>query len=452
VTTSTTTTTEAPAETTTEAAPPETTTAAAPETTTTAAAPETTTTAAAPETTTTAAAPETTTTAAAPETTTTAAAPETTTTAAAPETTTTAAAPETTTTAAPSSSTTAASGDAPTVGEVTVGVDPDDGADHHATSIQVAGDAKLTLTWSTQNATGVRIDPLGSFGASDTIELPTEDATYSIVALGENGAESDPYTVEIHTHEPGEVVSQHVDVLSGVAKLISYEASPEGQVAPGQEVVVSVVATLDTDSVSVDDQDVPLTDTGDGHKAGSLTVTAPDASGEVTYTLKAVKDGDAADTQTITISLAPSSTTSTTAAPSSTTTAGPSSTTTAASTSTTTTTAPPSSTTTQGGTLENPSWGAGQYFHGQSIALQVDAPGVPDESTVYFAVEIDAGGGAWKPLQKAQAQVKDGKAAVSVVLEDSEETGDGGDELCHFRFHASLEELDDAPSSTTTAV
>ncbi|HEX4386445.1 MAG TPA: hypothetical protein VH083_26000 [Myxococcales bacterium] len=335
-------------------------------------------------------------------------------------------------------------------------MDPDDGADHLATSIQVASDAKLTLTWSTQNATGVRIDPLGSFGASDTVDLPTEDATYSIVALGDGGAESDPYTLEIHTHEPGEVVSQHVDVLSGVAKFISYEAAPKGLVAPGQEVVVSVVATLDTESVSVDDQDVPLTDTGDGHKEGSLTLTAPDASGDVTYTLKAVKDGDAADTQTITISLAPSSSTSTstTAATSSTTTASPSSTTTAASTSTTTTAAP-STTTTQGGALENPSWGAGQYFHGQSIALQVDAPGVADDSTVYFAVEIDAGGGAWKPLQKAQAQVKDGKATASVVLEDGEETGDtprdGEDELCHFRFHASLEELDDAPSSTTTA-
>src|SRR5437773_1685638 len=56
---------------------------------------------------------------------------------------------------------------APGLTDVTVNVDPDDGADHHPHSIQVASDATITLTWTgNENTTGVEIDGLGSFSAS----------------------------------------------------------------------------------------------------------------------------------------------------------------------------------------------------------------------------------------------------------------------------------------------
>ena len=173
--------------------------------------------------TTTTAPPVATTTSAPAGTTTTAAAAGTTTTAAPAGTTTTAAAAGTTTTAAPASTTTAgvaqtttASGSTPSIDDVTVAIDPDVGGPTHPHSIQVSSDSSIQLTWSTSNATGIRIDGLGDFAASGSTSIPTSDASYSIVALGDGGAESDPWPLEVHTHAPGEAVSQHAEVHSGV--------------------------------------------------------------------------------------------------------------------------------------------------------------------------------------------------------------------------------------------
>jgi hypothetical protein len=264
-------------------------------------------------------------------------------------TTTTAAPPEKTTEApsssstAPSSTTTAApSGDAPSVEEVTFAIDPDDGVEHNPHSVQISTAARLTITWSTQKAASVRIDPLpGPFDASGSTDIPSEDASYTIVAVADGGAESTPYSLEIHTHDPSEVVSSHTDVTSGVAKVISFTAASGDSAAAGASVELTIVASVDVESAKVSDDDVELTDTGDGHKSGSVTVTIPESGDDsVTFTCEASKDGAVADTATLTLEVKPQATTTT--APTSSTTA-PSSSTTAPSSSTT---AAPGTTTT----------------------------------------------------------------------------------------------------------
>jgi hypothetical protein len=290
--------------------------------TTTTEAPAATTTEAPPATTT--AAPEETTTAAPAETTTAAAGASTT---AAPGSTTTAG-PSSTTTGEPSTTTTA-SGEPPTVDDVTFAIDPDDGSEHNPHSVQISTAATLTITWSTQNAASVRIEPLpGPYDASGSTELKSEDASYTIVAVAGGGAESAPYALEVHTHDPSEVVSSHTDVTSGVAKVISFTASSGDSAAAGASVELSIVASVDVESAKVGDDEVTLSDSADGHKTGTATVTIPDAGdASVTYTCEASKAGAVADTATLTLEITPSTTTTT--APSSTTTA-PSTTTTGA--------------------------------------------------------------------------------------------------------------------------
>jgi hypothetical protein len=106
-------------------------------------------------------------------------------------------------------------------------VQPDDGGDHNPHSIEVAADASLTLKWDASGASGVHIDGLGDFDSSGSQPLPTQDATYSLVALG-GGAQSDPWPLKIHVHDPGDVVSQHVDVQSGVVSIVSFCATKDG--------------------------------------------------------------------------------------------------------------------------------------------------------------------------------------------------------------------------------
>ena len=146
--------------------------------------------------------------------------------------TTTTAAPETSTTSAPETSTTAAADEAsdlPVFTSVTVAVDPDDGSDPHQNSVQVANDVSLTLSWETANATSVHIANLGDFGPSGSESLPTEDKVYSLIASNDDGVSSVPFPLEVHTHEPGEVVSQHVDVGAGEAAIVRFAASAKGE-------------------------------------------------------------------------------------------------------------------------------------------------------------------------------------------------------------------------------
>ena len=364
--------------------PPPTTTTAPPPTTT---APPTTTTA--PPTTTTA--PPTTTTA--PPTSTTA--PPTSTTA--PPTTTTA--PPTTTTAPPTT-TTAAPG-TPAFKSVTVEVDPDDGADHHAHSLQVATDVKLTLKWEASDATGVHIEGLGDFDASGSQDLPASDATYSLVAKGDGDATSAPYPLEVHTHAPGDVVSPHVDLGSGAVTIVSFQATVEDKLVSegkaGDEIVLTAVVSDGTESVKIGGEDADLSDNGDGHQRASVKVTL--SADSHSFECQALKDGQVGDTTSVQVDVAGE-------AP-------------------TTTTAPGSTTTTptDDSVLQDPKWGADVYQHGQTIQLSVDAPGVADGRVVYFAIEHGAGGGNWQPLQEEQAKVSGGKATTDPVMLKDPETG-----------------------------
>jgi hypothetical protein len=104
------------------------------------------------------------------------------------------------------------SGGWPMIDRVEVKVTPDDGAPRALHSLQVPGNAKLRLSWTARNAKSVRIDGLGNFGASGSADLPTQDASYKLVAVGEGGVESLPFPLDIHTHEPGEVFSQHIQI------------------------------------------------------------------------------------------------------------------------------------------------------------------------------------------------------------------------------------------------
>jgi hypothetical protein len=430
-----TTTTEAPSTTTTGAPPPpETTTEAPPppDTTTEAPPPPDTTTEAPPP-------PDTTTEAPPPPDTTTEAPPPATTSEAPVETTTEAAGASTT--PAPSESTTA-SGDGPSFKSVEVKIDPDDGLDHHANSVQVANDAKLTLTWETSNATGVHIDDLGDFDASGSEEIPTVDKTYTLTARDDNGAESQPWVLDIHTHDPADVVSPHVDVATGVATIVSFQATkddaPVLQAAVGDEIVFTLDVADGAESAKIAGQDAELApgeESGQQRATLTLTVTA-DMDGH--FVAESIAEGKTADSKTVSIEILPTTTTAattttTTETPTTTTTAAPTTTTTAAPTTTstqatttssttttqtpsTTTTQAPSTTTTEGG-LGSAAWGADKYEHGQTIDMNVDAPGVADGTTVYFLIEFNEDDGGWTPLQSAEGKVSGGKVRAPVTLQ-----------------------------------
>src|SRR5438552_7194907 len=95
---------------------------------------------------------------------------------------------------------------APGLTDVTVNVDPDDGADHHPHSIQVASDATITLTWTgNENTTGEEIDGLGSFSASGSAPLQTQDASYSLLPAGEGGVSGRAWPLDVHVYYPGDV-------------------------------------------------------------------------------------------------------------------------------------------------------------------------------------------------------------------------------------------------------
>ena len=327
---------------------PVTTTTLAPAAATTAPPAATTTTAAPAATTTTAPAGTTT----APPAATTTTAPAGTTTAPPAATTTTAPAGTTTsapggTTTAPSGTTTAAGGGGtPTISSVEVDLDPDDGAQHHDHSIEVAADVKLTLKWESAGATGMHIDGLGDFDASGSQDLPTQNASYTLVAKGDGGTESAPWPLEVHVHDPKDVVSPHVDVGAGVAAVVSFEAhDASDQVVTsakvGAQLKLVVVVSDATESAKIADQDADLTDTGDGHKTGNVSVTIDDPT-KGSFEAQAIKGGSAADTRSLQIDVLSATTT---APPGGTTTAAPGGTTTAAPGGGTTTVAPGGTTT-----------------------------------------------------------------------------------------------------------
>ena len=268
------------------------------------------------------------------------------------------------TTTAPGGTTTAGTG--PSFTNVEVEIDPDEGGDHHAHSVQVAKNAKLKLKWGTSNATKVHDEALGDLDASGETDLATEDKSYSLVAKNDAGAESPPWLLDIHTHEPGDVVSQHIDLSSNVAQIAEFKATKDGQIVdsikPGDQIKLTAIVSDGTDAVKIAGQDAQLEDNGDGHHKAEVDVTVASGS-DGKFEAQALKGGNVGDTQTLHLDVAggPSSTTThpagTTTAPAGTTT-HPAGTTTAPAGTTThptgTTTAPAGTTTAPTGTTTHP--------------------------------------------------------------------------------------------------
>jgi len=266
---------------------------------------------------------------------------------------TTSAPPANQTTAAPGTTTTAAPG-APTV-EGKIEIDPAD-ASQDPTSVQVPESATLTLTWSSTNAASVNIDGLGSgLAASGSSAVPTQDSTFTLVAVAADGTQSAPVTVSVATHPDGDVVSGHSDLGSGIAAILSFGVMKDGQlvtsVAMGDTVTLSAIVSAATDSVTLGGAAASLApaDGGNQQATASVTIAAP-MSGD--FDCEASAAGVAATPASchVEIEAASSTPSTTTRAPTTTTTAAPTTTTAAPTTTTraptTTTTAAPTTTTT----------------------------------------------------------------------------------------------------------
>ena len=142
--------------------------------------------------------------------------------------------------------------------------------------------AKLTLAWTSTNAASVKISGVGDgLPESGSAAIATEEASYSLVAVGADGTESVASVISVSTHEDGAVVSGHAEISSGVAALISFAAMKDGQVVTsavvGDTITLSVVASESTDEISIEGASAGIAETSDGHRKASTTVTLGDA-------------------------------------------------------------------------------------------------------------------------------------------------------------------------------
>ena len=66
----------------------------------------------------------------------------------------------------------------------------------------------LKIKWSSTNADTVAISPLDAtgLGPSGEVDIPTQEANYSITAKGKGGT-SQPFNIEVHTNPDGAVVA-----------------------------------------------------------------------------------------------------------------------------------------------------------------------------------------------------------------------------------------------------
>ena len=411
--------------------------------------------------------------------------------------------PAASTTAAPGNSTTAgagggtgpgggsgagsgdATGDAPTV-DASITVDPDDGTQQNPNSYQVAKSAKLKLTWNSTNADTVDIGPVGTgLAASGSQDIPTQDANYALVANGKTG-KSQPFNIEVHTHDDGAVVGPHVDLGTGQVAVVSFVATmgnaPITSAKIGQTITLTATFSDATKSAKINGQDAALTAQPNGQQVATLAVTI-DASCDGNFDAQAIGDGTGADTPQH-IDIVPADATgagtadatgagthdgtgagtSTTTHPSSTTTHPPSTTTHAPSTSTThapststthvsstTTHAPSTSTTHPASTTTHAiddtaitglTWGSSNYTHGEPVAMNAAVQSyVPDGKLVYFTVQSQENGGSWTKIavftqasgswqsqMEVSAPVTSGQASATVILphhDDVDGTGAG---------------------------
>ena len=157
-----------------------------------------------------------------------------------------------------------------------------------------------------------------------------------MVPKASDGTAGQSFTVTIGTHNPGDVVSGHSAVGSGVAQVISFNAvDAQGNAitsaSSGQTITLVLVVSDGADAAQIDGQSAALTEQSDGTKQATLPITI---SGPLTgdFTCAALQGGATADTGMVHVDLsigaAPGA--STTLAPAGNTTAAPGATTTAA--------------------------------------------------------------------------------------------------------------------------
>lgn len=173
--------------------------------------------------------------------------------------------------------------------------------------MQVPKDSTLTLKWDTDNATGVRIEGLdGSFGPSGVQQISTEDKSYMLVPLGDAGAEGPSWSMEIHTHEPGQVVSPHTEVNSGVAKIVSFQAMaggvPVDSARVGDTIELVLLASDGCESAKINDKKVELSDAADGHKTVSVKVTLT-ADMKGSFSAEVSQSGAVADSAAVSVEI-----------------------------------------------------------------------------------------------------------------------------------------------------
>jgi hypothetical protein len=197
---------------------------------------------------------------------------------------------------------------------VTINVDPDPGISQNSHSYQVASDATLTLSWTAENATVVTIDPLSQgLAASGQLSVPTQESTLTLIAFADDGSQSQPYPIDIHTNDPGDVVSPHADVGSGAAAVVSYTASLDGQSSvheakAGDQLTLVGTFSEATEAARIADQDVTLSDPENGTRSGSVQITLiMEMTGD--FQFQALKGGSVADTQQLHIDISATPTT-----------------------------------------------------------------------------------------------------------------------------------------------
>ncbi len=163
------------------------------------------------------------------------------------------------------------------------------------------------------------IDP-GKRGlpAAGSQTIPTKDAIYTLTALGKDGSVSQPRRIAVHTHQPGEVVSAHGKLDSGIAKVLSFAAlngdQPISSAKIGDSIKLTAITSAAAESVKIEGHEATLTDLGDGTKQADATVTL-DATHDGRFDCQAISAGEVAHSLQLHLEIHPAAEATTTQAP-----------------------------------------------------------------------------------------------------------------------------------------
>jgi len=363
-------------------------------------------------------------------------------------------------------------------------ITPDDGTAQNPSSYQVSSDATLVLSWNALNADHVDVSGVGDGRPPvGSAPIPTSEATYTLVAVSPDGIKSVPISIDVLTHDPGTVVSGHVDLGSGMSTLLSFVAKSGDDVVThakiGDKITLVAIVSDASETLRIAGQDAALAEIDGGHLQASLDVVI-NAATTGDFDCEVTKDGAIADKGRVHLDIeaGPGASAGSDSGEDAANATGDASSDGGNATGDSAgdrsgdatgagsgdgagdATGAGSGEGSGDGVLQNAAWGADVYSHGQAIQLSVDAVGVADGRTVYFAIETADAAGNWTSLQEVQGTVSGGKASATATLNDPDEgsgsgapdsDGDGSGagesaHTCSFRFHASFSSSA-APSS-----